>query len=841
MWGLMIRIEGARVDASVPGWLMNATATYAAIDQAKRAAHELAANPDVYGFDPDAIYTIFVQTWDRALTSVPSVAFGRDVVGQPAVGLVPDPYYMASQGYRDLRRSAVDLPGWASRANHVTWRGSVTGDNKIAAPQDLPRIRLALACRDMPNTDVGLIGVHSTMNNGRLPGMLDDFVNTNGLKRNRWDMKDFGRYRFTIDIDGHANAWGLLEKLIVGCCVLKVDSPFEQWYYDRIKPWQHYIPVKSDLSNLEEIIEWCLENQTHCQWIANNGARVAASLTLAHELPQTCRALLAAGYARRRTQPRSSSDRRPLSPPRFLLEDAIHQAENMGCLNQAIEARTRLIEASMGGAMDLMMRHDMLRQRGDFVAAQSDMEAAVAADPKNDEPPLRLGQFLASIGRHVAAIGHLKQAASRAPERNEIGIALAGSYLKLNWLDEAYQAVRHLPDYMPGWWADVRRAALAAHAGCREDARAILRARRSNNEFSPEQRLELATKLFALGRRRSAQRLCEAAIAHDPDGFAPVELAVDIIARWEGAVEALHYLSDTRNGCRSTVQANRKRASLLFELGHYQKTIDRSDSEDPSARSIVAFCDVLLKRLPDLTRFCRDWMERSPGEMLPAELVCAAQPNADQGSAVTDSATTGLQLGQFWHDPVVPADVRMAMDTWSDRHPGLIRHVYHEESARVLLNAEYGSEVTRAFDLCENPMMKAHYFRFAWLHRHGGIWSDVDQRCTRSNHRGLWDVARHSFAAIRSGYITGYLENVFLAAREGSFLMERALETATATILEAAKRGEMPWRWEAVGPGLLTRLAAQAICENGPDSIILMTPMSYRSYTVTDDHLSYKS
>ena len=837
MWDLMIRIEGQRVDASVPGWLLNATATYAAIDQAKRAAYELAANSETYGFDPDATYTIFYQIWDRALKGMSSVAFGRNVTGHSAVGLLPDPYYMASHGYRELRRSAAALHDWTSRSDVVAWRGSVTGDNMIAAPQDLPRIRLALACRDMPNTDVGLIGVHSTMNNGRPPGLLDDFVNAHALRRDRWNMEDFGRYRFAIDIDGHANAWGFLEKLIVGCCVLKVESPFEQWFYNRIKPWRHYVPIRSDLSNLHEIMEWCFANEAQCRWIADNGARVAASLTMARELPRTCRTLLAVAHLRRRARPRSPSTGKPQAPVRFLLEDALFDAEGSGCIDRAIDVRTHLIDAGMGGAMDFMKRHDLLRQRGEFALAQSDMEAAVAADPKNDEPPLRLGQFLASIGRHVSAIGYLEQARTRAPERDEIGIALAGSFLKLNRLDDAYRAVRHLPDDLPGWWADLRLQAFAAYTECRSDVRAIIRARREGDEFPSERRWELAIKLHALGRWRPAWLLCQDAMNRNPGMSAPIALAADIIARWQGANEALRYLSTQRHATDPAGSIDCKMAENLFELGRYREALETIDAtvagdDRHSVRNIVAFSQAMLNELPDLIWFCGNWMDDFPEEMLPAELVCAAQP---VGSSIASaSATVTLQMGQFWHEHTIPADVKMTMDSWTDRHPNLQRHIFDEESGREFLRAHYGAQGIRTFEMCTDPMMKAGFFRFAWLYDQGGVWIDADQRCTRPDVALLRRAATSDFAAVRSGYITGYLENVLVGARARSRQVEAALEMATATITNAVKRGEKPWRWQAIGPGLLTRVTARSICEvSEPFAPFLITPMAYYSQAVT--------
>lgn len=842
MWGLTVRIEGERVEANVPAWLLNAAATHAAINQVKQAARMLAADPVTYGFDDAAVYTVLVQTWDRALTGLRSVAFGRNVADHPAVELLPDPYYMASRGYRALRRVATDLPPWHARSDAIVWRGSVTGDNGIAEPGDLPRIRLALACQGSPGFDVALTGVHSTMNNGRPPGLLDHFVEAHRLLSASWDMERFGRHKFTIDIDGHANAWGFLEKLILGCCVLKVASPYEQWFYDRLRPWEHYIPVKADLSDLTTVAGWCRDNQAQCQWIANNGARLAASLTMEHQRPDIARALLRAAHARRRVgRPHPMP---PTAPPdRQDLEDALVRAEDQGSVPRAIDAHARLIAAGIDPAANLMRRHELLREQADFAASQADMEAAIAAEPANDEPRLRLGQFLASIGRHGAAIVQFEQAGLLAPQRHEIGICLAQSCLKLHRLDQAFLAVRHLPDDLPGWWADVRIAALEAYRDCVGDLRTRLRQRRTADaNILPEQDLTLATKLHALGRRQAAWRLTQMLMESEPDLFAPAALATDIVARWEGADLAFDYLSALNARTAWRALAIFKIAELQFQRGDYRQVLDVIAGAEPpsaSAHAMVAFSATMLRDRPKVIAACHAWSQASPADMLPAELTCATK-SVPSPADVVQPQIRQFNTGHFWHGDELPDDVMRSIASWHRLCPSIDQHVYSAERARALLRDHYGTEVERAFDLCDHAAMQANFFRLAWLHQVGGTWIDVDQRCTRNATSLLQLATTANMTAVRSGYINGYLNNAFLSAQAGSPIIEAALATATGTILATARRGERPWRWQAVGAGFLTDLIAQSIWQHGDRATMLLCPMDYGSYATTLRNLAYK-
>src|SRR3546814_15147305 len=62
-------------------------------------------------------------------------------------------------------------------------------------------------------------------------------------------------FKYQIDVDGNTNSWpGLFLKLLTGAPVLKVESEvgFQQWYYGALEPWQNFVPIKSDASDLLE-------------------------------------------------------------------------------------------------------------------------------------------------------------------------------------------------------------------------------------------------------------------------------------------------------------------------------------------------------------------------------------------------------------------------------------------------------------------------------------------------------------------------------------------------------------------------------------------------------------
>ena len=81
------------------------------------------------------------------------------------------------------------------------------------------------------------------------------------------------KYKFLVYIDGHCPAcrYGFMMRL--GAVILKVESrqvADRMWYFPLLEPYVDHVPVKADLSDLEEKIRWCRENDDQCRQIAAN-------------------------------------------------------------------------------------------------------------------------------------------------------------------------------------------------------------------------------------------------------------------------------------------------------------------------------------------------------------------------------------------------------------------------------------------------------------------------------------------------------------------------------------------------------------------------------------------
>jgi hypothetical protein len=82
------------------------------------------------------------------------------------------------------------------------------------------------------------------------------------------------QYKMILDMDGWSSTWSAtVWKMYSGSVLLKTKSKWKQWYYHKLEPWVHYVPVKDDFSDLNDKIEWCLHNERECIKITENAKR----------------------------------------------------------------------------------------------------------------------------------------------------------------------------------------------------------------------------------------------------------------------------------------------------------------------------------------------------------------------------------------------------------------------------------------------------------------------------------------------------------------------------------------------------------------------------------------
>lgn len=79
------------------------------------------------------------------------------------------------------------------------------------------------------------------------------------------------KYKYLINLRGVAASFRLKHLFLCNSVVLNVESTMVEFFYHSLKPWVHYVPIRSDLSDLLDKINFLKENDQLAREIAQRG------------------------------------------------------------------------------------------------------------------------------------------------------------------------------------------------------------------------------------------------------------------------------------------------------------------------------------------------------------------------------------------------------------------------------------------------------------------------------------------------------------------------------------------------------------------------------------------
>ncbi|MCX7288738.1 MAG: glycosyl transferase family 90 [Rhodobacterales bacterium] len=167
-----------------------------------------------------------------------------------------------------LEIEAMDVP-FKEKDDKIVWRGVTTGVFKswTGGPPRSSRVHVARLA-ERKDMDVGFSKVvQLTPETSDIP--MDQL---RAALRPQYPIATQLRSKYLLSLEGNDVASGLKWMLQSNSVVLMPHPTCESWACEgELIPYVHFVPIKDDLSDIEDVHDWCRSHPSDCEAIAHNG------------------------------------------------------------------------------------------------------------------------------------------------------------------------------------------------------------------------------------------------------------------------------------------------------------------------------------------------------------------------------------------------------------------------------------------------------------------------------------------------------------------------------------------------------------------------------------------
>uniref|UniRef100_A0ABI7Y8B2 Protein O-glucosyltransferase 1 n=1 Tax=Felis catus TaxID=9685 RepID=A0ABI7Y8B2_FELCA len=168
----------------------------------------------------------------------------------------------------DLVRSAAQWP-WKKKNSTAYFRGSRT------SPERDPLILLSRKNPKLVDAEYTKNQAWKSMKDtlGKPAAKDVHLVDHCKYKIQKRNSVQKGNSRYLFNFRGVAASFRFKHLFLCGSLVFHVGDEWLEFFYPQLKPWVHYIPVKTDLSNVQELLHFVKANDDMAQEIAERGSQ----------------------------------------------------------------------------------------------------------------------------------------------------------------------------------------------------------------------------------------------------------------------------------------------------------------------------------------------------------------------------------------------------------------------------------------------------------------------------------------------------------------------------------------------------------------------------------------
>lgn len=188
--------------------------------------------------------------------------------------------------YGSLRRVHVGDTAWVSKIPRAIFRGTLTGitDHAMSIVDPVQRCLAIPRCRLVyKHANSSLLDARLTNLFGKFPENLTNVP----LVAPREPVESLLRYKALVFLQGNDVSSGVKWGLYSQSVVLMPPPSYTSWAMEELlEPWIHYIPIRPDLQDVEEKIQWVLENDMEAAKISFRGKVWMHDLALHPAVPE---------------------------------------------------------------------------------------------------------------------------------------------------------------------------------------------------------------------------------------------------------------------------------------------------------------------------------------------------------------------------------------------------------------------------------------------------------------------------------------------------------------------------------------------------------------------------
>ena len=169
----------------------------------------------------------------------------------PTYKVFRDAKNTTQQWYDHAAVQTAEYP-WESKIRQVVWRGSLywKAYETTVTSTRYHLLRRVTELHNVQGENNTLFDVQATAVENEQVANRTDLI---GNITYACDFREFQKFVAVLDVDGLSWSSRFASLLCHNSVVLKVEPEFVDYFHYDVQPWKHYIPVRSDLSNLDEI------------------------------------------------------------------------------------------------------------------------------------------------------------------------------------------------------------------------------------------------------------------------------------------------------------------------------------------------------------------------------------------------------------------------------------------------------------------------------------------------------------------------------------------------------------------------------------------------------------